>query len=70
MKPIAYYALFVDSFIMIYDIQHDIEDYIIYTYKTSHKESRKYRAKVRYDKAGNAYFRAKNPVLLAWCSKY
>ena len=38
MKPIAYYALFVDSFIMIYDIEYGIEDYVIYTYKTPSKE--------------------------------
>ena len=70
MKPIAYYALFVDSFIMIYDIEYGINDYIIYTYKTLSKESRKFKAKIRYDKEGNAYFREKNPVLLAWCSRY
>lgn len=70
MKPIAYYSIFIDSFIMIYDIEHGIEDYVIYTYKTPSKESRKIRAKIRYDKAGNAYFREKNPVLLAWCVRY
>ena len=70
MKPIAYYALFVDSFIMIYDIEYGINDYIIYTYKTPSKESRKFKAKIRYDKAGNAYFRQKNPVLLSECMRY
>ena len=59
MRPIAYYALFVDSFIMIYDIEYGINDYVIYTYKTLSKESRKFKAKIRYDKAGNAYFREK-----------
>lgn len=67
MKPISYYAIFIDSFIMIYDIQ---DDYVIYSYKTPSKESRKFKAKIRYNKEGNAYFRKKNPVLLAWCSKY
>ena len=38
MKPIAYYSIFVDSLIMIYDIQYGIEDYVIYTYKTPTKE--------------------------------
>ena len=70
MKPIAYYAISYDSMIMIYSIIHDIDTYIVYTYKTTKKESRPFRAKVRYDKAGNAYFREKNPVLLAWCSQY
>lgn len=70
MKPIAYYAISYDSMIMIYSIIYDIDTYIIYTYKTPSKESRKIRAKIRYDKAGNAYFREKNPVLLAWCSRY
>ena len=70
MKPIAYYAISYDSMIMIYSIIYDIDTYIIYTYKTPSKESRKFKAKIRYDKAGNAYFREKNPVLLAWCSRY
>jgi len=70
MKPIAYYALFVDFLIMIYDIEYGINDYIIYTYKTPSKESRKFKAKIRYDKAGNAYFRQKNPVPLSECMKY
>ena len=66
---IAYYPIFADSCIAIYDIEYGIEDYVVYTYKTHYKESRKYKAKIRYDKAGNAYFREKNPVLLAWCMK-
>lgn len=70
MKPIAYYTLFVDSFIMIYDIEYGIEDYVVYSYKTPLKESRKYRAKIRYDQEGNVYFRAKNPVLLSECVRY
>lgn len=70
MKPIAYYTITMDALIMIYDIEYGIEDYVIYTYKTLWKESRKFKAKIRYDKAGNAYFREKDPVLLAWCSRY
>lgn len=70
MKPIAYYAISYDSMIMIYSIIHDIDTYIVYTYKTPSKESRPFRAKVRYDKAGNAYFRQKNPVPLSECMKY
>ena len=70
MKPIAYYSVTLDFLIMIYDIEYGIDDYVIYTYKTPSKESRKFKAKIRYDKSGNAYFREKNPVLLAWCMKY
>lgn len=61
MKPIAYYTITIDALIMIYDIEYGIEDYVIYTYKTPRKESRKFKAKIRYDKAGNAYFREKKP---------
>ena len=69
-NPIAYYTINIDNLIMIYDIEYGINDYIIYTYKTPSKESRKIRAKVKYDKNGNAYFREKDPVLLAWCVRY
>lgn len=70
MKPIAYYALFIDSFIMIYDIEYGVNDYVVYTYKTSHKESRKFKAKIYYNAHGYAYFRKKDPIFLAWCSRY
>lgn len=70
MKPIGYYSISYDAMIMIYSIIYDIDTYVVYTYKTTIKESRKIRAKIRYDKNGNAYFREKNPVLLAWCMKY
>lgn len=69
-KPIAYYTVNTDNLIMIYDIEYGINDYIVYTYKTIRKESRKFKAKIRYDKAGRAYFREKDPVLLTWCMRY
>lgn len=70
MKPIAYYAISYDSMIMIYSIIHDIDTYIVYTYKTPSKESRPFRAKVRYNKNGDAYFKKNNPVMLSECMKY
>lgn len=70
MKPIAYYAISYNFMIMIYSIIHDIDTYIVYTYKTPSKESRPFRAKVRYNKNGDAYFKKNNPVMLSECMKY
>lgn len=52
-KAIAYYNIGILDTIFIYDIEYSINDFVVYRHT---RQKRLYKAKIRYDKQGNAYF--------------
>lgn len=56
--PKAYFPIALDSCLLIYDIEHGIDDQVLFSVKTGSDLSRIRKSVVRYNSRGEAYFRA------------
>ena len=55
-KAKAYYPITWDSCFLIYDIEHEIDDVVLFALKTGDTIGRLRRARVRYTSRGEPYF--------------
>jgi hypothetical protein len=58
MNVIAVYALTAFNSIEILSINHDIDDKVIFRYNNEGEKTGKHRAKIRYTKDGQPYFKS------------
>jgi hypothetical protein len=58
MNVIAVYALTAFNSIEILSINHDIDDKVIFRYNNEGEKTGKHRAKIRYTKEGQPYFKS------------
>jgi hypothetical protein len=58
MNVIAVYALTAFNSIEILSINHDIDDKVIFRYNNEGEKTRRHRAKIRYTKEGQPYFKS------------
>lgn len=56
--PKAYYPITWDSCFLIYEIEHDADDFVRFALKTGDKISKMRKSRVRFTSHGDAYFRA------------
>lgn len=55
-KPAAFIAVSYTQIINIFDIEHGIEDYVVFQWNTSGTLDRERRSRVRHNADGEAYF--------------
>jgi hypothetical protein len=60
MNAIAIYALTAFNSIEILKINYDIDDTVIFRYNNEGEKTGKHRAKIRYTKDGQPYFKSYN----------
>lgn len=56
--PKAYFPITWDFCFLIYDIEHGIDDHVLFALKTGNEISRMRRSRIRFTSHGDAYFRA------------
>lgn len=56
--PKAYFPITWDSCFLIYGIEHDVDDSVLFALKTGNEISRMRRSRIRFTSYGDAYFRA------------
>ena len=57
-NPKAYFPIAWDSCFLIYGIEHDTDDSVLFALKTGNEISRMRRSRIRFTSHGDAYFRA------------
>ena len=56
--PKAYYPITWDSCFLIYEIEHDADDFVRFALKTGDKISKMRKSRIRFTGHGDAYFLA------------